>query len=168
MLFFLMVLFAGCQEKKDGGAKVSGKNALQAKKIIEPQITIKIEKVSSLSIDSFIKIYLSRMEHELKWMVELQKYAQGQEISETTPDSDEARALVARKEKMEQEFFEAWGVSVKDFENFAQQNEEKIQKYIDERPEIQDFIDRIQEMNMELYNMDEGDQEDQENAHDED
>jgi len=155
VFFSFILISSGCKEQKERAMQEEKKEEakLAEKKVIEPTLTIKIEKITTLNTEKFIQVYLSRMEHELKWMIELQKQVQGQEFSEATPDSDEARVLMAQKEKMAQEFFQNWGISVQEFEDFAQNNEEAIQKYIDEHQDIQDFIDKIQEMNMNLYNM---------------
>lgn len=155
VFFSFILLLSGCEEKKERVIQEEKTEEVKVveKKSTEPTITIKIEKITTLNTENFIQVYLSRMEHELKWMVALQKQVQGKEFSETTPDSAEARILMDTKEKMAQEFFQNWGISVKEFEEFAQNNEEAIQKYIDENQEVQDFIDKIQEMNMAFYNM---------------
>jgi hypothetical protein len=155
MISVLMVTFCKKEPKNSGNNNQNSSSNLA--KNVEMTLTIKVEKVKDMSIDSFVKVFLSRMEHEIKWTLQMQKYAKDHNILETdfNNENEKSKELLALKAKMEQDFYIAWGVNKESFEKFAQENELKIQKHIENNKDIQDFIDRIQDMHMKLYSMDE-------------
>lgn len=156
ILFLVIISLLAISCGKDNKNKNDNNlnNDKNTDKKLEVTITIQVKKIDSLNIENFVKIYLSRMEHEIKWALDLQKYAKEQNIQESDLETEKGKELISRKQKMEDDFFRQWGISRDTFEKFAQDNEAKIQKYLESNKEIQDFIDKIQELNMKLYSID--------------
>lgn len=155
--FFLLFACGKDGEKKDGK-----ENNKVIQKQINTDLTIPVQKVNQLNIENFVKIYLSRMEHEIKWAVELQgTLKNGSVVSESSPniDKEDPKEFLEKKDKLDKDFFANWGITQEQFEQFALENDSAVQEYIENHIEIQDFIDKIQEKNRQLYDI--GDNEDE-------
>jgi hypothetical protein len=158
LLFFMLTFLFSCEkearEEKVQETRIPKQEQPDksvSQKITEVEMKIPVRKIGKLTVKNFVQIYLSRMEHQLKWSLELQKYAQGQDISESEMASETGRRVIEQKEKLEKEFFRKWGITQQEFEKFAQGHEGEIQQYIANNEEVQQFIERIQKLNMQIY-----------------
>lgn len=145
--FILFAVIQCSKEENKNSQKTKEKKVEQKEQEIQFQPTIKIEKIQKLTVDKWVTIYLSQLENDLKNNLELKKYAKESNLSEAALDKE----IEERKKKLEAEFFKAWGITKEEFENFSVKNEQEIQRYIDMRPDVQEFIDKIQELNIKLY-----------------
>jgi len=156
LFLFVFFIFSCSNDKSKNQDTTLNKNETQSKiemkKIPEIEMTIPIQKIKQLTVENWVKIYLSLMEHQNKWTAELQKFANNSENTEISlEEQQENPELENRKNQQEVKFFESWGVKRNDFEDFALKYDKEIQNYIEKNVEIQEIIEKLQEMNMQLY-----------------
>jgi len=156
ILYLLLVLiFISCSKTENKEEKKSVKK----EESIENEITytpkIKIEKVKELNVENFVKIYLSKMEQEIMWIIKMRKTTKGKDLIESDADTGDTNSFIKQKKEFEDNFFNSWGISQKEFEEFADKNAEKVEKYLNNNHEMQKLLEEIQKINEKLYNSEE-------------
>jgi len=161
--FFIFILFIfvfSCsknQDKKEANEKTHEKKVDSNEIVYTPKI--KIEKINKLNVENFVKIYISRMEQEILWILKMREKSKGKDLIESDQESGDNEMFMKQKKEFEDNFFKSWGITQTEFESFANSNDEKISEYINKNHDLQVIIDEIQKINEKLYNPEDMDDE---------